>query len=236
MRISFVLPALLLASVALAESEDRPPIVEAVVVTVDVKGLTARPLAPVPAARTSAQEAALSVMSQRCALCHGASGRSDGIMSKTLQPRPRDLSDPAWQRAASDEQIRKVILGGGHAIGKSPIMPANPDLKQKADVVAELVRLIRSFEKRGVLRATLFGEDGEAQEAECTPDATGKQGVIRFPRVKRGTYAVRGYFDANEDDRRDASERGLQWGTVAVEDAPVSVVLKLEPRPRTRGE
>ena len=31
------------------------------------------------------------------------------------------------------------------AVGKSPVMPGNPDLKNQDEVVAELVKIIRGF-------------------------------------------------------------------------------------------
>ena len=34
---------------------------------------------------------------------------------------------------------------GGAAVGKSPAMPAQPQLKEKPEVVAEMVKLIRTF-------------------------------------------------------------------------------------------
>ena len=40
-----------------------------------------------------------------------------------------------------------AIIGGGPAVGKSMMMPANPDLKDKPEVVEGLVRIVRSFGK-----------------------------------------------------------------------------------------
>ena len=34
---------------------------------------------------------------------------------------------------------------GGAAVGKSPIMPASPDLDEKPEVVEGLVKLVRKF-------------------------------------------------------------------------------------------
>jgi hypothetical protein len=38
-----------------------------------------------------------------------------------------------------------VIIEGGAAVGKSPLMTPNADLKDKPDVVAALVKKVRSF-------------------------------------------------------------------------------------------
>ena len=43
--------------------------------------------------------------------------------------------------------IAKVIVEGGAAIGKSPMMTANPDLKDKPEVVKALVAKIRTYNK-----------------------------------------------------------------------------------------
>jgi len=80
-----------------------------------------------------------------CANCHGESGRGDGRTGLQLNPRPRDYTDKAWQATVSDAEIRKTILEGGLAVGKSPIMPAQPQLADKPDVLDEVVKLVRSF-------------------------------------------------------------------------------------------
>jgi hypothetical protein len=45
----------------------------------------------------------------------------------------------------TDAEIRKTILEGGLAVGKSPIMPAQPQLADKPEVLDEMVKLVRSF-------------------------------------------------------------------------------------------
>lgn len=98
-----------------------------------------------PAAFASPTEEARSLFDTRCAACHGAQGRGDGAAAASLTPKPRNYHDPAWQTATTDEGIAKAILQGGASVGKSPIMPANPDLKDKPAVVTELVKIIRGF-------------------------------------------------------------------------------------------
>ena len=41
--------------------------------------------------------------------------------------------------------IRKVILGGGQAVGKSMLMPPNPDLKAQPAVLRALLEKVRGF-------------------------------------------------------------------------------------------
>jgi mono/diheme cytochrome c family protein len=76
------------------------------------------------------------VFTTRCVPCHGATGRGDGVASKTLTPPPRDFSDPAWQASVTDEHLEKIIKFGGAAVGKSPAMPGNPDLTDAAVITA----------------------------------------------------------------------------------------------------
>ena len=78
-----------------------------------------------------------------CVMCHGASGKGDGQMANGLSPKPRDYSDPAWQASVTDDDIRKIIVQGGAAVGKSAAMPANPGLAQEPEVVDGLVKIIR---------------------------------------------------------------------------------------------
>jgi mono/diheme cytochrome c family protein len=94
-----------------------------------------------PAAMKEAEE----IYKTRCTTCHGPAGKGDGPAAAALNPKPRDLGDPAWQKSVTDEHIEKIILGGGPAVGKSPLMPANPDLASKPDVVKALRVLVRNL-------------------------------------------------------------------------------------------
>jgi mono/diheme cytochrome c family protein len=96
----------------------------------------------VPAA---AQEEAKSVFTMRCATCHGAGGHGDGAAAVAMNPKPRSFADPEWQQSVTDDHIEQIIIGGGPAVGKSPLMPPNPDLTSKTDVVKALRVMVRSF-------------------------------------------------------------------------------------------
>ena len=89
------------------------------------------------------------VFSTRCATCHGASGHGNGPAAQALKPRPRDYSDPVWQKSVTDAQIKKTIIEGGAAMGKSSLMAPNADLADKPAVLDGLVRIIRSFGEPG---------------------------------------------------------------------------------------
>jgi mono/diheme cytochrome c family protein len=99
--------------------------------------------AAAPAADPKAEAEA--IFTTRCVTCHGATGKGDGAAAAALNPKPRDYGDKAWQAATTDDAIAKAIVEGGAAVGKSPLMPPNPDLKDKPEVVKALVAKVRSF-------------------------------------------------------------------------------------------
>src|SRR5437764_597106 len=68
---------------------------------------TAAPAAPSPT------EEARALFKGVCATCHGEDGMGDGPGAAALNPKPRNYTDKAWQAATTDEQIKKIILGGG---------------------------------------------------------------------------------------------------------------------------
>ncbi len=88
---------------------------------------------------------AAEVFRSRCATCHGTTGRGDGLAAKSFPVKPRDLSDSNWQARVTDERIRRAIIGGGPAVGMSPLMTANPDLADKKSVMDDLVLIIRGL-------------------------------------------------------------------------------------------
>lgn len=112
----------------------------------------AAPSAPAAAAAApqspeAAKAEARQIFDTTCAMCHGASGKGDGQAAAALNPKPRDYTDKAWQASVTDEDLHKIILLGGQAVGKSPTMPGQPQLTDKPAVVDELVAIIRTFGK-----------------------------------------------------------------------------------------
>lgn len=97
----------------------------------------------------AAKTEAKTIYASRCATCHGAAGKGDGAASAGLNPKPRDLSEAAWQKSVTDEHIEKIIAMGGPAVGKSPLMPPNPDLTSKPEVVKALRMIVREFGAAG---------------------------------------------------------------------------------------
>lgn len=64
-----------------------------------------------------------------CAVCHGAAGRGDGRIAKTLTPSPRNFRDlAAYKQGASVEEITQTLEKG---VAGGTTMPAYPHLSQE---------------------------------------------------------------------------------------------------------
>jgi len=129
-----LLGSLLLATPGCSKSDAHPSVEQAL-----AAAATAAPVALDP--KSEAQK----MFRGRCVACHGENGTGDGPGAGALNPKPRNYTDATWQASVTDEQIQNVILNGGAAAGKSPLMPANLDLMGKPEVVAELVKIVRAF-------------------------------------------------------------------------------------------
>ena len=93
----------------------------------------------------AAQSEARTIFQTRCSPCHGAEGKGDGATARGLNPQPRNFQDPAWQTKVSDTDIERIIELGGAAVGRSPLMPPNPDLTAKPEVIKALRAQIRGL-------------------------------------------------------------------------------------------
>lgn len=94
-----------------------------------------------PAVMTEAEN----IYRGRCISCHGPGGKGDGAAAAALNPKPRDMTDAAWQKSVTDTHIEQIIEGGGPAVGKSIMMPANPDLKSRPELIKALRAVVRKF-------------------------------------------------------------------------------------------
>jgi cytochrome c553 len=83
-----------------------------------------------------------------CATCHGNTGQGNGPAAESLPTKPRNYTDAAWQAGVTDAQIKDIIIHGGQAVGKSPLMPANPELERDTEKLDGLVKIIRAFGKK----------------------------------------------------------------------------------------
>lgn len=106
---------------------------------------TTPPPSTPPAAAQAPADEARQMFNTLCSTCHGTSGKGDGAASASLDPKPRDYTDKAWQASVTDDQLRKIIVQGGAAVGKSNLMPPSPQLADKPQVVDELVKIVRGF-------------------------------------------------------------------------------------------
>jgi cytochrome c len=75
---------------------------------------------------------------QTCARCHGSSGEGDPAQRISLGVP--DLTDPAWQAARTDDDIRRVVREGS----KTHKMPGFNDFYKPAQLDA-LARHVRSL-------------------------------------------------------------------------------------------
>jgi mono/diheme cytochrome c family protein len=63
------------------------------------------------------------VYQQYCVGCHGLTGAGDGFNAFNLDPRPRDLADPALQKSKSNADLADAIRRGGAGVGLTSLMP-----------------------------------------------------------------------------------------------------------------
>lgn len=82
-----------------------------------------------------------------CSSCHGPDGKSTTPAATAMNPKPRDLTDRAWQESKDDEHIAKVIANGGGAVGLSPTMPAWGAVLN-SEQVTKVVKYIRSLKSK----------------------------------------------------------------------------------------
>ncbi len=89
----------------------------------------------------AARAYARSVFALRCAACHGAMGTGEKAAGV---PVP-NFRDATWQSGITDAAIERIIAEGGLKVGKSPIMPANPDLATSSESLAAMRAHVRAF-------------------------------------------------------------------------------------------
>ena len=84
------------------------------------KALAAAPRPPLPSYELRLGRA---TFEHYCQTCHGETGAGDGFNAFNLDPHPRDLSDPAFQKKKTDADLADVIARGGAGVGLSSLMP-----------------------------------------------------------------------------------------------------------------
>lgn len=129
----------------------RALVVSAIVAAAVLAGCARRKAkAPAPAAAPPEQGYELrmgrEVWVHYCQTCHGESGAGDGFNSFNLDPKPRDLSDPAFQKKKSDADLADAIRRGGAGVGLSPLMPPWGKTLSPREV-DEVIAYVRTFRK-----------------------------------------------------------------------------------------
>ncbi len=81
------------------------------------------------------------VYQRYCVGCHGDTGQGDGFNSFNLDPHPRDLSDPRFQKTKTDADLADAIRRGGAGVGLSSLMPPWGKTLDAAHVDAVVVYL-----------------------------------------------------------------------------------------------
>ena len=81
-----------------------------------------------------------------CQTCHGETGAGDGFNAFNLDPHPRDISDPEFQKKKSDADLADVIRRGGSGAGLSALMPPWGKTLTEAQV-HEVILYVRTLKK-----------------------------------------------------------------------------------------
>jgi len=77
-----------------------------------------------------------------CAQCHGLDGKGNGPnVTKSMPVTPRNFTKAAEMNKLSDDDIRNVIMDGGPALSKSPVMPPWSKTLAKDEVEAMVTYL-----------------------------------------------------------------------------------------------
>lgn len=102
-------------------------------------------VASAPAASAGDPGKGKEIYTKSCAGCHGPAGKGDGAAAAAMNPKPTNLTDKASMSKLDDTAMTNVIVKGGAANGKSPLMPGFGQLKDQE--VKDLVAYIRSVAK-----------------------------------------------------------------------------------------
>ena len=88
-----------------------------------------------------AAQSAADIYAEKCAACHGDTGKGDGPAGQAMQPPPQPFSSAL--KGKSDSWIATVITKGGPAVGMTPAMPPHPTLSD--DQVKALIQYIKQL-------------------------------------------------------------------------------------------
>jgi mono/diheme cytochrome c family protein len=83
----------------------------------------------------------------KCAACHGASGKGDGPAAVGMRPRPRDLRNEEFMQTISDKYLYEVIAYGGQKVGKSPLMPGWGNILDQKEII-DIISYMRELSEK----------------------------------------------------------------------------------------
>ncbi|MGA7992237.1 MAG: cytochrome c, partial [Thermoanaerobaculia bacterium] len=92
-------------------------------VTTSAVAASAAPAPAEPAALSYEARLGKATFTHYCQTCHGETGAGDGFNAFNLDPHPRDLSAPEFQKKKSDAELADAIRRGGAGVGLSALMP-----------------------------------------------------------------------------------------------------------------
>lgn len=111
------------------------------------KPAPARAAAPVPPVPPSYElRLGKQAFQYYCQSCHGETGAGDGFNAFNLDPRPRDISDPAFQKKKTDAELADAIQRGGAGVGLSALMPPWGRTLSRSEI-DRLVLYLRTLKK-----------------------------------------------------------------------------------------
>jgi mono/diheme cytochrome c family protein len=88
-----------------------------------------------------AAQSTADLYAEKCAACHGDTGKGDGPAGAAMTPPPVPFSTAL--KGKSDSWIGTVITKGGPAVGMTPAMPPHPTLSSHQ--VTALIQYIKGL-------------------------------------------------------------------------------------------
>ncbi len=120
-----------------------------------------------PDAKWRQLEVGQEVYVDRCELCHGPFGRGARVLPPGVE-RPRDISDPSYQRGISDQDLRVAVRHGRK--GMPALVPQLPE-DDTAVLVVFVRQLSPGFELYSRHCSACHGDDGRADSGHVgTPE------------------------------------------------------------------
>jgi len=139
--------------------------------------------AELPADRPSAA-AGMAIFQERCAACHGPTGRGDGEMAGRLNSPPPDLSEPESARRLSAQAAYEIITNGRLERGMPPWADALDENERWATVAAGWAFHMTPFRMQHAASAW------SAHCAECHGQDGSGAGLGGEPADAAGTSAI----------------------------------------------